>query len=315
MKIENPYHPGELQVQERVGVLNEGAQNARVIQDSIIKGALRFISQQPMAVLGSLDHEQNVWASVMLGKPGFMRAEEERTVTFDLTTMAHNPHDPFWENIKSHPEVGMLVIELASRRRLRVNGKIMRESDAVLRLQVDESYPNCPKYIQRRQVTANLVGTDQPTLTVERGDALGPEQRAVITKADTLFVASVHPERGVDASHRGGNPGFVTIVDDRTLRIPDYKGNCMFNTFGNFVVNPRAGLIFVDFELQRTLQLTGRTEILWEVDDPHSESGGTNRYWQFYVDRWLEIAYAHQLKWSFLDYSPHNPPVRNSSEA
>ena len=118
-----------------------------------------------------------------------------------------------------------------------------------IRLQVDESYPNCPKYIQKRQVTANLVGTDQPTLTVERGDALGPEQRAVITKADTLFVASVHPERGVDASHRGGNPGFVTIVDDRTLRIPDYKGNCMFNTFGNFVVNPRAGLIFVDFEL------------------------------------------------------------------
>ena len=100
MKIENPYHPGELEVQERVGVLNEGAQNARVIQDSIIKGALKFIGQQSMAVLGSLDDEQNVWASVMFGKPGFMRAEDEQTVIFDLTTMVQNPHDPFWENIK-----------------------------------------------------------------------------------------------------------------------------------------------------------------------------------------------------------------------
>ena len=67
MKIETPYHEGELQVQERVGVLQEGAQNARVIQDSIIKGALRFIGQLPMAVFGSLDQEENVWASVFLG--------------------------------------------------------------------------------------------------------------------------------------------------------------------------------------------------------------------------------------------------------
>ncbi len=315
MKIENPYHEGELAVQERLGVLSEGENNAKVIHDAIVKGALRYIGQQPMAVLGSLDHEQNVWASVFVGKPGFMKAENERTVTFDLTNMVHNSHDPFWENITSHPEVGMLVLELASRRRLRVNGKITRESEELLRLQVDESYPNCPKYIQKRQVTANLVGTDQTPLTSDRGEALGPEQRAVITKADTLFVASAHSERGVDASHRGGNPGFVMVMDDRTLRIPDYQGNCMFNTLGNFSVNPRAGLIFLDFERQRTLQLIGRPEILWDVDDPTSESGGTNRYWQLHIDRWLEIDHAHQLEWSFLDYSPHNPPVRNRAGA
>ena len=312
MKIENPYHEGELQVQERLGVLSEGENNAKVIQDSIVKGALRFIDQQPMAVLGSLDHDQNVWASVLVGKPGFMKAENERTVTFDLTNMAaNNSHDPFWENITSYPEVGMLVIELASRRRLRVNGKITRESEELFRLQVDESYPNCPKYIQRRQVTANLVGAVQTPLISDRGESLGPEQRAVITKADTLFVTSAHVERGLDASHRGGNPGFVRVIDDRTLRVPDYQGNCMFNTFGNFVANPHAGLIFLDFERQRTLQLTGRPEILWEVDDPASESGGTNRYWQFHIDRWLEINHGHQLEWSFLDYSPYNPDVGN----
>ena len=307
MKIETPYHEGELFVQERVGVLSEGAQNSRVIQDSIIKGALRFINQLPMAVFGSLDHEQNVWASIFIGKPGFMQAEDERTVNFDLTTMMPNPHDPFWSNTQGNQKVGMLAIELASRRRMRINGTITRVSDDLLKLHVEEAYPNCPKYIQRRHVSTPLNGFDKTPLASERGDVLGPAQQTIITKADTFFVASVHPERGVDASHRGGNPGFVTIVNDRTLRIPDYLGNSMFNTLGNFTVNPRAGLIFFDFESHRTLQLTGRPEILYDVENSAEETGGTNRYWQLHIDQWLEITHAPELTWELLDYSPHNP--------
>jgi len=314
MKIETPYHEGELQVQERVGVLQEGAQNARVIQDSIIKGALRFIGQLPMAVFGSLDQEGKLWASVFLGQPGFIQAENERLVNFDLTTMGPNPHDPFWKNIQANPQVGMLAIELASRRRLRVNGTITRESDAQLQLQVQESYPNCPKYIQRRQLSNSPSGTNMTPHISTQGDGLGSEQRAIIAKADTLFVASVHPERGVDASHRGGNTGFVTHVDDRTLRIPDYPGNSMFNTLGNFAVNPRAGLIFLDFELHRTLQLTGRAEILYDVDGTAEETGGTNRYWQLHIDHWIESPLVSQADWSFQDYSPYNPPVNHSAE-
>jgi uncharacterized protein len=103
----------------------------------------------------------------------------------------------------------------------------------------------------------------------------------VITKADTLFVASAHSERGVDASHRGGNRGFVRVVDDRTLRIPDYKGNCIFNTLGNFPVNPRAGVVLLDFESHRTLQLVGRPEILYNMDDSDGQTGGTRRYWHY----------------------------------
>ena len=314
MKIETPYHEGELQVQERVGVLQEGAQNARVIQDSIIKGALRFIGQLPMAVFGSLDQEKNVWASVLLGKPSFIQAEDERTVTFDLTTMGHNPHDPFWTNIQVNSEVGLLAIELASRRRLRINGSITRVSDALLRLQVKESYPNCPKYIQRRQASNSLSGTNMTPHVSAQGDVLGSEQHAIIAKADTFFVASVHPERGVDASHRGGNPGFVTRVGDRTLRIPDYPGNSMFNTLGNFTANPRAGLIFLDFESHRTLQLTGRPEILYDVSGTTEETGGTNRHWQLHIERWVETGHATQSDWSLLDYSPYNPPVNHGAE-
>jgi predicted pyridoxine 5'-phosphate oxidase superfamily flavin-nucleotide-binding protein len=302
-------------VQERVGVLQEGAQNARVIQDSIIKGALRFIGQLPMAVFGSLDQEEHVWASIFLGRPGFMQAEDERLVNFDLTTLVHNPHDPFWKNIQENPQVGMLAIELASRRRLRINGTITHESEALLQLQVKESYPNCPKYIQRRQGSTPRQGADMASRLSAQGAVLGSEQRAIIAKADTFFVASVHPERGVDASHRGGNPGFVTLVDDHTLRIPDYPGNSMFNTLGNFTANPRAGLIFLDFDSHRTLQLTGQSEILYDVDGTAEETGGTNRHWQLHIERWVEISLAQQFDWEFQDYSPYNFPVPSSVRA
>ena len=308
MKIENPYHEGELEVQARVGVLDEGAMNSRVIQDSIIKGALKFINQLPMAVFGSIDRDENVWASVFIGAPGFMQAENERTVNFDLTGIRRNTDDPFWANIQRNQKVGMLAIELATRRRLRINGTISRISDDYLRLHVEESYPNCPKYIQRRYPTSSLHEFDTDSSPAsERGVMLGNPQREIITKADTFFVASVHPERGVDASHRGGNPGFVRIVNDRTLRIPDYQGNAMFNTLGNFTVNPRAGLQFLDFETGRTLQVIGRPEILYDVEESAKETGGTKRFWLFHVDRWVEIANANPMTWELMDYSPFNP--------
>ena len=190
MKIQNPFHEGELQVQERVGVLKEGAQNGVVIQDSIMKGALRYISQQPIAVLGSLDHEENVWASVFVGRPGFMRADDERTISFDLSTLTHNPYDPFWKNIKQNPQVGMLAIELASRRRLRINGRITRESDKKLTLNVEESYPNCPKYIQRRHITTPQQEENSIPRSSENGNLLGLPQQSIINKSDTLTCPS-----------------------------------------------------------------------------------------------------------------------------
>ncbi len=139
------------------------------------------------------------------------------------------------------------------------------------------------------------------------GDALGDDQRALIQMADTFFVASAHPQRGVDASHRGGPPGFVNLLDERTLRITDYVGNSMFNTLGNFSANPRAGLIFLDFDRSRTLQMIGRPEILWDQDDAGSETGGTRRFWLLQVERWCEMSLPATVRWEFLDYSPYNP--------
>ncbi len=315
MKIPNPYHEGELRIQQLDGVLQRAQGSGRVIGDTIIKGALTFIAQQPMAILGSVDHDQSVWASVLFGRPGFMTAPDEKTVEFDLSQAGINPHDPFWTNVEQNPRVGSLMIELATRRRLRINGEASRPSADRLRLHlaVAESYPNCPKYIQRRQVTIQALDGPNTNSMRHDGDALGDDQQTLIAAADTFFVASAHPQRGVDASHRGGPPGFVNVLDERTLRIPDYVGNSMFNTLGNFAVNPHAGLLFLDFDRGRTLQLIGRPEILWDQDDAENNTGGTGRFWLLQLERWREMSLPATVRWEFLDYSPYNPRPSESA--
>ncbi len=312
MRIEKPYHDGEFFVQQRVGQVEEGRRNGRAISDSILKGALKYIEQQPLAVFGSVDDTENIWASVLIGKPGFMRAPDERTVDVDLTQTVRNRQDPFWTNIEHNSQVGMLVIDLGTRRRLRINGRIGYTAGERLRLNVAESYPNCPKYIQRRHVTAHIVDGASRSSEPRQGHRLESDQQAFIRSADTFFVASAHPEHGVDASHRGGNPGFIRVLGDRRIRVPDYVGNRMFNTLGNFTVNPHAGLVFLDFERTRTLQLIGRPEIRWDLDDPTNETGGTRRYWDLEIERWFETDLPHQLRWEFLDYSPENPELETA---
>lgn len=309
MQTENPYHEGELLVQQRVAEIEAARQNGRVISNVIPKGALKFIEQQPMVVVGSIDDQQNIWASVLIGHPGFTTAVNQCTVVFNLTWAVCNWSDPFWTNIKRRAQVGVLIIELATRRRLRLNGHITHTAPKRLQLDVAESYPNCPKYIQRRHAKILVTQSLRHSYVSEPrvGQSLEPDQQAFIAAADTFFVASAHPMRGVDASHRGGNPGFIRVLDDRTLRIPDYVGNSMFNTLGNFMVNPKAGLIFLDFERSRTLQLIGQPKILWKLDDLMHTTGGTQRYWNLKIEQWLETDLPHLLHWEFLDDSPHNP--------
>ena len=313
MRLQNPFHEGELLVQQRAGETAKGEQNGRIIADSIVKGAFKFIEQQSMVILGSVD-EENVWASILLGHPGFVRAVDRQTVEFDLKRAFIDLSDRFWKNIERENRIGMLVIESESRRRLRINGALRSHAVRLiakitpdkLQVQVLESYPNCPKYIQRRQLSLNVDAKPRQSGKLQSGQILTPEQENLIRSADTFFVASFHSSRGVDVSHRGGNPGFVRLSDRQVLRIPDYIGNGMFNTLGNLAVNPRAGLIFIDFQHSRTLQLVGKANILWDIEDLEHPNG-TKRYWNFKIEQWLETDLPITFDCEFLDYSPHNP--------
>ena len=307
MSIGSIYHEGERLAQQRTGQEMQAMWSAGVISDRLRPGSIPFLAQQSIIILGSVGSDQSLWASILFGPPGFVAAVDDRTVRIDLSSIGQDEDDPLWSNIETDPRIGMLAIDFATRRRLRINGNLRRAGTETLEVEVLEAYPNCPKYIQRREVSLRSSGRSEVRSGPSRGTVLTPALRQAITGADTFFVASGHPERGVDVSHRGGNPGFTEVLDERTLRVPDYIGNGLYNTLGNFVSNPRAGLLFIDFDAGSTLQLIGTPMIRWELDRADDRTGGTHRYWDFTVERWLERKLPQRVEWELLDYSPFNP--------
>jgi hypothetical protein len=307
--MQTPFHEGELKVQRLAGEQLVAERNSGAIGSRIMGGALPFLAQQSMAVFSSRDGEGRLWASMLFGARGFMSSVDGHSVAFELSQMLLQAEDPFWRNIEAEPKVGLLVIELGSRRRLRVNGSISRLGEGRLLLSVKESYPNCPKYITRRVV--QTVATGEPAQQEERrGSALGLDQKQLLASADTLFIATAHPSGEADASHRGGSPGFIEALDEQTLRIPDYLGNGMYNTFGNLALDSSAGLIVPDFEHGLALQLTGKAALVFDGDDPGEVSGGTHRFLIFHIDHWQQRPLPAGVQTQLLDDSPYNPQVR-----
>lgn len=302
----NPFHPGELQIQARAGEAQLALRNGQLIADKIPNGALKFVDKQPFVLAASLDQQQNIWVSVLAGQPGFVQAETPQVVRLNTGQLVSADNDIFWTNVTEQPVVGLLFIELTSRRRLKVNGPVTFAPDGTgLQVHVQECFPLCPRYIQRREV-AVTTSTPQANAAAETGQHFTPSLQHWISGADTFFVGSSHDNEHIDVGHRGGNPGFVQTLDENTLQIPDYNGNSMFNSLGNFTINPRAGLLFVNFETGETLQLTGRAELHFTEPDPGDSTGGTGRYWQFHLHSWRRQTGLAGLSWTFLEYSPFN---------
>jgi uncharacterized protein len=297
------YHPGEIKVQERAGVRLMAERVGNSIHSTMPLATREFLEEQRMIVVGSVGENGQVWASLLVGEPRFVRALDERTVRIDATPF---PDDPLAKVLQgAGNEVGMIAIDLATRRRLRLNGEAERCPDGIY-VRARQVYANCPKYIQAREME---TGGTEPGL--HNGYALRPrrltdEQLRLISDADTFFIASAHPEGEADASHRGGNPGFVRFLDENALEFPDYSGNTMFNTLGNIAVNPSAGLLFLDFEGAATLQLTGEARIVWDTGRA-ARFAGAERVVEFRVKEAVEIRYAVPLRWRFEGYSPFNP--------
>ena len=155
-----------------------------------------------------------------------------------------------------------------------------------------------------------MLGTRAPSgalpVPVARASEFSPADRDQILRADTFFIATEHPDAGADASHKGGNPGFVKVLDDRRIAFPDYNGNHMFNTLGNLAINPNAGLLFIDFDSGRTLQLTGRASIDWNPERAR-EFAGAKRVVDFEVAEIVTNESGFPLMVKFRQYSRFNP--------
>lgn len=281
----SPWHRGEVAIQERVGMAGRMAElGPRVIRDHLTGQHRAFFPLLPFAVLGSVDREGRPWATLREGEPGFLHAPDP----FRLRVEARrDPDDPAEAGLEDGDGVALLGIELATRRRNRLNGSVERAGPEGFAIRVEQSFGNCPQYIRSRHEgprDGERAARPRPVLS----DGLDPAARRLVAAADTFFVASFVEDAGgrrqVDVAHRGGRPGFVRVGVEGGLTVPDYSGNRFFNTLGNLLTNPRAGLVFPDFATGDLLQTSGRTEI---VLDPAEDErmDGAERLWRFVPER------------------------------
>ena len=294
------FHAGELAVQQRAGVAHMSARIGKVLKPTIPSAAAKFLRERPFAILASAAENGQLWASVLVGEAPFMQALDDRTV--QVNALPH-PSDPLAAILKTGSQVGLIAIEFETRRRMRVNGAVELLPGGFL-IHTEQVYANCPKYIQAR-VLSNTHTAEKP-VHFASGSQLSTEQTAWIRSADTFFMASAYPGGSTDVSHRGGNRGFVDVVDSTHLIWPDYAGNMMFNTLGNITLNPNTGLLFIDFERNRTLQITGRAEIVWDGAQIE-QYPGAERLVRFEMEAVIETQNALPFTWTFDSYSSANP--------
>ncbi|BBH47671.1 pyridoxamine 5'-phosphate oxidase family protein [Pseudomonas sp. KU43P] len=307
----SPWHAGEKRLQEQVGVAQRmEAFGQKVIRDHMPDQHRQFYHQLPFIITGAVDAGGQPWATLLEGPEGFVSSPDPRHLLIETPGANDDPATP---GLAAGEAIGLLGIELHTRRRNRMNGLIDRASNGQLAVAVEQSFGNCPQYIQLR--TYRRV--DEPAQGRLDSTVLDAEAVAMIENADTFFVASYidHPDghRSVDVSHRGGRPGFVKVEGNR-LTIPDYAGNLHFNTLGNLLENPRAGLLFVDFSNGNVLQLTGRTEVI--LDSPSIKAfEGAERLWTLTVEHVVLRRAAVSLRWAFQEYSPTSVMTGTWAEA
>jgi predicted pyridoxine 5'-phosphate oxidase superfamily flavin-nucleotide-binding protein len=304
----HPFHIDELAAQRKAGVAMSGAGIRAFMPDQhrLFFAGLRYVFASAVGADG--------WpiATVFTGEPGFISSPDPQTLQIVLQTEAlYGGRETASAMFAHGQQVGLLGLDLSNRRRNRANGQVTRIAAiggvTVVTIAIDQSFGNCPQYIQRRSVQPARDSGDSGALAaIETFAGLDAPARAMIAKADTFFVASHSrasgPGSGADMSHRGGRAGFVQI-DGNDLWVPDFRGNNFFNTLGNLIGEPRATLLFIDFESGGILQLRGEVEIHWRPEAMRYFEGA-ERFWRFRVqDGWRRAA-ALPLRWSFIDAAP-----------
>jgi hypothetical protein len=274
------FHPGELEVQHRAGVAHEAARLERMLAPAnLASGGVKALPGMTFSVVTAVGADGLRWASPLGGDAGFLAPDGPTTL---VVRAVPRPGDPL-ADLPTGQSVGLIALDFASARRVRVNGTLASAGADGLRIDAHEAFVNCPAHISPHEVGA------APGRTVARSAAaLEPAQARLVASADTFFLATAHPDRGADVSHKGGTPGFVR-VDADGLWWPDLPGNNMFNSFGNLLVDPSAALLFVDFATGDTLQLSGTAQVEWSAPAGSGDEEDTGRRVRFTPARVVEL--------------------------
>ncbi len=293
----SPFHVGEQAVQRRLGVRDIEEWARKVVRNHLPEQHREFHTSLPFLIAAARDQDGRPWATLLEGPEGFVRSPDPQTLTIDAKTAQG---DALEHALVDGADVGLLGIELATRRRNRVNGRFAAQDGNTLQFRVDQAFGNCPQYIRERnwfRVPDNTPGQ------AIKGNRLSPAQVHWIENADTFFIASGYrgtgesEAYGMDASHRGGDRGFVKVTDENTIVFPDYAGNNHYNTIGNLIQDPRAGYLFIDFETGSLLQLTGTARIEWD-GEKLTEYPGARRLVTLTIGELVELPAAASLRWN-----------------
>ena len=288
------FHEDERRAQALAGLRAERA----AIRPFLPEQHRAFFPLLPYLFTATLDEAGAPVASMLWGPAGFVHSPDPVTLRIGALPASG---DPAVTGFTAGQPIGLLGLDLTTRRRNRANGRIAAIDDGIT-VAVAQSFGNCAQYIQTR-TPAPRARAFHPPETLSHLDAAA---RHVIAAADTFFVASrsragIETDGGLDMSHRGGRPGFVAALGD-TLIVPDFRGNRFFNTLGNLLGDPRAGLLFVDFATGDLLQLQGTVTIDWTASD--TVVAGVQRSWRIAVERGWRRPAALPFAWTFGDYAP-----------
>ncbi|WP_256354430.1 pyridoxamine 5'-phosphate oxidase family protein [Variovorax sp. dw_308] len=296
-----PFHEGEKALQAHAGSRDKLEEvGSRVIREAMPDQHRSFFAQLPFLLIGLVDPEGQPWASVLAAPPGFVRSPDDRHLDIAALPLAG---DAGGASLAEGASIGLLGIQPHTRRRNRANGIVDRVRGAGFSVRITQSFGNCPKYIWPRE--PSFAARAGATIPPEHADRLDADAMRFIAQADTFFIASAHPQarspgaaraHGVDVSHRGGPRGFVHVVDERTLVVPDYLGNYFFNTLGNLLLAPRAGLLFIDYDNGDLLQVAAGVRIV--VDEREvSAYPGAQRLLVMDVMKMHRLPLALSLRW------------------
>lgn len=301
------WHPGELALQRIAGSEAMLAPRApRILLPYMTEQLRSFFPLLPFLVVSFVDDAERPWGTMIAGPPGFIWSPTPDTLRVERLPPTG---DPFAAVVREGTPVGVLGIELPTRRRNRVNGIVSACDGSGFTVTVQQAYGNCPKYIQQRGY-AGMNAFPERVESSAFADLDDPEAQSLLNSADTTFVASFAPgpdgSPSMDVSHRGGRPGFIGIDNDNCLTIPDFSGNRYFNTLGNILVTGRAGVVVPNFETGDVLLLMGDAEVgLDESTQAQAAKVRAEGIWRLLPrqGRWLRGALP--VEFEFKSWSPH----------
>lgn len=311
-----PFHDGEIQVQQRLGVhervMTYGPQ---VIRPYLPDQHRDFYQNQPFLVAAARDNRGKLWSTLLFASnpkqvSKFISSPDPKTLVIESKLL---PGDALEGSLWQGSDLGILGIEFATRRRNRVNGRILSNDGQKFEFKVDQSFGNCPQYIKPRDW---WTATSKPRTSsfdsetfdcgnrdeASRTNQLTIEQIDSVQAAESVFLATGYrgkgedPRFGNDASHRGGTPGFLRVSKDgKRLFLPDYAGNNMYQSVGNLMKDPAMGISVPLYEVGGMIQMTGRARVHWEDDedddDPEvsvSDFPAALRWIEFFIDEIVE---------------------------